>query len=94
MEINKINKGELVLWSTPKRIKNNWFNAIIKKTMYATRNIQFIMRCNYNELSYIVVSTSPLSEEDINNINIDDYIFENGNPLFSRGIPYLKVGVV
>lgn len=94
MEINKINKGDLILWSTPKRIKNNWFNAIIKKTMYTTRNIQFIMRCKYNELSYIVVSIEPLNEEDIDNININDYIFENGNPLFSKGIPCLKVGVV
>lgn len=86
-------KDDLVLWSKPKRIKGNWFNAIIEKVIYKTRNIQFIMRCNYNELSYIVVSTTPLTKEDIDNININDYIFENGNPLFSRGIPYQKVGV-
>jgi hypothetical protein len=93
MKIKEIKKDDLVLWSKPKRIKGNWFNAIIEKVIYKTRNIQFIMRCNYNELSYIVVSTTPLTKEDIDNININDYISENGNPLFSRGIPYQKVGV-
>lgn len=77
---------ETVLWSRPKRIKKNWYNAIIEKTKYATRNIQFIMKCNYNELSYIVVSTKALTEKDIDNIKLSDYIFDNGNPCFSRGI--------
>lgn len=90
MEIKKLNESELVLWSKLKRIKDNWFNAIIEKTKYATRNIQFIMKCNYNELCYIVVSTKPLTEKDIDNINLDDYVFNNNNPKFSKGIPILE----
>lgn len=92
MGIKKLNENELVLWSKPKRIKNNWFNAIIEKTKYETRNIQFIMRCNYNELSYIVVSIKPLTEKDMDSINLDNYVFDNGNPRFSQGLP-LKEGV-
>ncbi len=94
MEIKRLNKGDLVLWSRPKKIKDNWFNAIIEKTIYAKRNIQFIMRCNYNKLSYNVVSTNPLDKEDIDKINLNDYVFDNGNPAFSQGLPLLEEGVV
>ncbi len=85
--------NELVLWSKPKRVKDNWFNAIIEKTKYESRNIQFIIRCNYNELSYIVVSVYPLTEKEIDNINLDNYIFDNGNPKFRLGLPLKKEGV-
>ncbi len=87
MEVKPLREEDIVLWSKPQRIKENWFNAIIEKPQYITRNIQFIMRCNYNELSYIVVSKNPLTEKDIDNINLDNYIFSNGNPKFSQGLP-------
>lgn len=92
MKIKSLNENDLVCWSIPKRIKNNWFNAIIEKPMYATRNIQFIMRCNYNELSYIVVSVKFLTKDDIEKIKLDDYIFDNRNPAFCKGLPYKKEG--
>ena len=43
------------------------------------------MKCNFNKLSYIVVSRKELSLEEIENINLDDYIFDNQTN-FSRGV--------
>lgn len=77
MEIKHIKTGELVLWSKPKRIKENWLNAIIEKPILKNKNIQFIIKSEINELSYIVVSLRPLSIEDIENINLDNYVFES-----------------
>lgn len=81
MEIKHIKTGEIVLWNKPKRIKENWLNATIEKPIFKNKNIQFIMKCEFNELSYIVVSLRPLSIEDIENINLDNYVFEGYSKL-------------
>ncbi len=88
MEIKSINKEEIVLWSRPQKIKEGWFNAVIEKPIFEGKNIQFIMKCNFDKLSYIVVSRKKLSLEEIENIDLDDYIFDNQTN-FSRGI---KIG--
>ena len=85
MEIKSISKEDVVLWSRPKKIKEGWLNAVIEKPIFEGRNIQFIMRCNYNKLSYIVVSRQALSLKEIENIELDDYIFDN-QINFSRGV--------
>ena len=85
MDIKVINKNDIVLWSKPQEIKKDWFNAIIKEPILEDENIQFIMKCNFNKLSYIVVSRKELSLEEIENINLDDYIFDNQTN-FSRGV--------
>ena len=84
MDIKVINKNDIVLWSKPQEIKKDWFNAIIKEPILEDENIQFIMKCNFNKLSYIVVSRKELSLEEIENINLD-YIFDNQTN-FSRGV--------
>lgn len=91
IEVKKINDSGLVLWSRPNKIKDNWYNAILQKPK-ATRksNIQFIMRCNLaysenNQTSYIVVSKEPMNLEDINKINLNNYIFDNQKN-FSKGV--------
>ena len=91
IEVIKSNENNLVLWTRPNKIKDNWYNAILQKPK-ATRksNIQFIMRCNlaYSEnkqTSYIVVSKDPMSLEDINKINLNNYIFDNQKN-FSKGV--------
>lgn len=93
MEIKKLNEKDVVLWSRPRKIKENWFNAIIEKPIFEDRNIQFIMRCCYDKLGYIVVSRKALSLEQIENINLKDYVFE-GFAQFSRGVKIEKVGAV
>lgn len=85
MEIKSISKEDVVLWSRPKKIKEGWFNAIIEKPIFENKNIQFIMKCNFNNLSYIVVSRQALSLEEIENINLDDYIFDSQTN-FSQGL--------
>lgn len=87
MEIKKLNKTDIVLWSKPKRIKENWLNAIIEKPILKNKNIQFIIKSEINELSYIVVSLRPLSIKDIENINLDNYIFEGYSKL-CKGVEY------
>lgn len=91
IEVIKSNENNLVLWTRPNKIKDNWYNAILQKPK-ATRksNIQFIMRCNLaysenNQTSYIVVSKDPMSLEDINKINLNNYIFDNQKN-FSKGV--------
>ncbi len=81
MEIKHIKTGELVSWSKSKRIKENWLNAIIEKPIFKNKNIQFIIKSEINELSYIVVSLKPLSIEEIENINLDNYVFEGYSKL-------------
>lgn len=76
MEIKEINKEDIVLWSRPQKIKERWFNAVIEKPIFEDRNIQFIMKCNFYKLEYIVVSTKELSLEEIEDINLNNYIFE------------------
>ena len=85
MEVKPLKEGEIVLWSRPQKIKADWFSAVIEKPIFENRNIQFIMKCNFNKLSYIVVSRKELSLEEIENINLDDYIFDNQTN-FSRGV--------
>lgn len=82
IEVIKSNENNLVLWTRPNKIKDNWYNAILQKPK-ATRksNIQFIMRCNLaysenNQTSYIVVSKDPMNLNDslLNEVNeIIDY---------------------
>lgn len=82
-------QGEL--WSKPVKIKELWYNAILQKPQPTKKsNIQFIMMCNLESKgeSYIVVSKEPLTLEDINKIDLDDYIFENNN-YFSKGVNYV-----
>ena len=81
MEIKHIKTGELVSWSKSKRIKENWLTAIIEKPIFKNKNIQFIIKSEINELSYIVVSLKPLSIEEIENINLDNYVFEGYSKL-------------
>lgn len=89
MEINKLNENELVLWSKPKKIKEHWYNAILERPEPVIKsNIQFIMKSRLFgavETSYIVVSKTPLSLTDINNINLNEYIFDNQTN-FSKGL--------
>ena len=90
MEIKSIRKEDVILWSRPRKIKEGWFNAIIENPIHEDRNIQLIMKCNFNSLSYIVVSRQALSLEEIENINLNDYVFD-GFSKFSKGE---KVGAV
>lgn len=76
MEINEINKEDVVIWSKPKKVKEGWLNAIIEKPIFEDRNIQFIMKCNFYKLEYIVVSKKKLSLEEIEDIDLNNYIFE------------------
>lgn len=76
MEIKEMKKEEAVLWSKPKKIKEGWYNAVIEKPIFEDRDIQFIMKCNFYKLEYIVVSTKELSLEEIEDINLNNYIFE------------------
>lgn len=84
MEIRKKNEEEIVKWTRPQKIKEGWFNAIIEKPIFEEKNIQFIMKCNFYQLEYIVVSIDELSLEEIEDININDYKF-SGLPYFSKG---------
>ena len=97
IEVETIDHNDLVLWTRPIKIKDNWSNAILQKpTPTRKSNIQFIMKCRLFEAvetSYIVVSKTPLSLSDINNIdlnNIDlnNYIFDNQTN-FSKGVDYI-----
>lgn len=90
MEIKSISKEDVILWSRPIKIKEGWLNAIIKKPIHEDRNIQFIMKCNYNKLTYIVVSRKALNLKEIENINLNDYVFDSFSK-FSKGE---KVGAV
>lgn len=94
IEVIKSNENNLVLWSKPNKIKDNWYNAILQKPK-ATRksNIQFIMRCNLaysenKETSYIVVSRKPMTLEEINNIDLNNFIFDNQKH-FSKGVDFI-----
>lgn len=84
IEIKKKNEEEVVKWTRPQKIKEGWFNAIIEKLIIKDKNIQFIMRCTFNGLEYIVVSLKPLSKKEIEDININDYKF-SGLSYFSKG---------
>ena len=91
MEIKKLNESEAVLWSRPKKVKEHWYNAILERPAPIREdNIQFIMKCKLFEAvetSYIVVSKTPLSLTDINNIELNNYIFDNQSN-FSRGLRF------
>lgn len=92
IEVIKSNENNLVLWTRPIKIKDNWYNAILQKpTPTRKSNIQFIMKCRLFEAvetSYIVVSKTPLSLSDINNIDLNNYIFDNQTN-FSKGVDYI-----
>lgn len=88
MEVKPLKEGEIVLWSRPQKIKEDWFSAVIEKPIFENRNIQFIMKCKLFEAvetSYIVVSKEELEPEEIESINLKDYIFDNQKN-FSRGV--------
>lgn len=91
IEVKTINDSDLVLWTRPVKIKDNWYNAILQKpTPTRKSNIQFIMRCNLaysesKETSYIVVSKEPMTLAEINKINLNNYIFDNSIH-YSKGV--------
>lgn len=89
IEIKALNESDLVLWSKPIKIKEHWYNAILEKpTPILESNIQFIMKSRLfgaTETSYIVVSKNLLSLTDINNIDLDNFIFDSQSN-FSKGV--------
>lgn len=89
IEIETIDHNNLVLWTRPIKIKDNWYNAILQKpTPILESNIQFIMKSRLfgaTETSCIVVSKNPLSLTDINNIDLDNFIFDSQSN-FSKGV--------
>lgn len=94
IEVKTINDSDLVLWTRPVKIKDNWYNAILQKPAPTRKsNIQFIMRCNLaysenKETSYIVVSREPMTLEDINKIDLNNYIFDNSIH-YSKGVDFI-----
>lgn len=81
-----VNKSDIVLWSKPVKIKDLWYNAILKQPAPTKEsNIQFIMVFNAEQTSYIVVSKEPLTLEQIDNINLDNFIFDNQR-VMSKGV--------
>lgn len=87
----KIKESDLVLWTRPVKIKDLWYNAILQQPA-PTRdsNIQFIMRSNLaysetKETTYIVVSKEPMTLEEINKIDLGNFIFDN-QKYFSKGV--------
>ena len=94
IEVHTINDNDVVLWTRPVKIKDNWYNAILQKPAPTRKsNIQFIMRCNlaYSEnkkTSYIVVSKEPMTLEDINKIDLNNYIFDNSIH-YSKGVDFI-----
>ena len=94
IEVKTINDSDLVLWTRPVKIKDNWYNAILQKPAPTRKsNIQFIMRCNLaysenKETSYIVVSKEPMTLEDINKIDLNNYIFDNSIH-YSKGVDFI-----
>lgn len=89
--LNELNQCKVVSWSKPVKIKELWYNAVLQHPKPTKQsNIQFIMKCNLaytetKETSYIVVSRDPMTLEEINNIRLDNFIFDNQKH-FSRGV--------
>ncbi len=92
IEVSKINENDIAFWTRPVKIKELWYNAILQKPQPTKKNnIQFIMRCKMfgaKETSYIVVSRDPMTLEEINKIDLNDYIFGNQSN-FSKGVNYV-----
>lgn len=94
IEVKTKNDSDLVLWTRPVKIKDNWYNAMLQKPAPTRKsNIQFIMRCNlaYSEnkkTSYIVVSKESMTLEDINKIDLNNYIFDNSIH-YSKGVDFI-----
>ncbi len=92
IEIKPLNTEDIAFWSRPIKIKDLWFNAILQQPKPTREsNIQFIMKCKMfdaKEISYIVVSREPMTLEEINDIDLNDYIFSNQSN-FSKGVNYV-----
>lgn len=78
------------LWSQPKKIKENWWSAILEFPEPATdNNIQFIIKHKTKPIKYIIVSKTPLTVAEINAINLKDFYFEDLG-LFYKGYNIMK----
>lgn len=57
-----------------KEIKKGWYNFVLKKPLKGGENlnIQYIIRVNGN---YGVASLKPMTLEEINNINLEEWNF-------------------
>ena len=87
----KMANEDFAFWTRPVKIKELWYNAILQKPQPTKKsNIQFIMRCNLTgtQTSYIVVSRKPMTLEEINKIDLNDYIFSSQKN-FSKGVNYV-----
>lgn len=56
------------------KIKKGWYNIVLKEPLQGcgNTNIQYILRIDE---SYAVASLKPMTEEDIDNINLDEWNF-------------------
>lgn len=92
IEVKPVSESDIAFWTRPVKIKELWYNAILQKPQPTKKsNIQFIMRCKIFdavETSYIVVSKDPMTLEEINKIDLNDYIFSNQSN-FSKGVNYV-----
>lgn len=92
IEVKPVSESDIAFWTRPVKIKELWYNAILQKPHPTKKsNIQFIMRCKMFdavETSYIVVSRDPMTLEEINQIDLNDYIFSNQKN-FSKGVNYV-----
>lgn len=67
-----------------RKIKEGWYNQVLERPLEGRENsnIQYILEANG---IYSVVSMKPLTLEEVNNINLDEYIFKPLKEVMKEG---------